>query len=334
MNPETVLDAWSELATPSDVWYFEASEASTDSQIWYACDQSGDYHLLILVPDGAELPTHTTKGLAASVRRHRIPGWGDGDCIDLSCNEDTTLNVFATVVCEIIKQLDGAQPEDRSAIVAEILERWRWFWGVESAGLSDREALGLFGELWFLDQWVGVTRESVLAWGGDDQSRHDFQWPEHSVEVKTTARRGDGAIVHTVQHLDQLAAPETGILYLFSLRVARDRLAANTLALLASRCSDQLQHAVEVRDVFLRKLSQRGYSPADTTLRTTTYRIVDEELYGVSGEFPRLEAGSFVGGLPNGVTEVSYKIDLSVCEPWRRSRESLTWLDRSTDPAS
>lgn len=335
MNPETLLELWSRLPIPNDLWHLEAAETSPDSLIWYARDQIGDYHLLILVPDGSETSTYTTKGLTVSVRRHRIPKWGDAQCLDLLCTEDTTLNVFATVVCEIVKELENALQEDRTVVVAETLARWRWFWGVEPVSLSEREALGLFGELWFLDQWVGATRENVLAWGGDDQTRHDFQWRERSVEVKATARRGEGAIVHTVQHLDQLAAPETGRLYLFSLRVARDRLATNTLALLASRCSDQLRDAVEVRDLFLRKLSQRGYSPADASLRTTAYRIIDEQIYEVTDEFPRLEAESFVGGLPTGVTDVSYKIDMSVCEPWRRNRELLSWLGRSTSyPAS
>ena len=335
MNPETLLNLWSRLATPDDLRHLEAAETSSDSLIWYARDQLGDYHLLILVPDGSEAQIYTTKGLTASVKRHRVPRWGDADCLDLLCTEDSTLSVFATVACEIIKELVSALPEDRIAVVTETLARWRWFWDIETAGLSEREALGLFGELWFLDQWVGATRDNLLAWGGDGQTRHDFQWPERSVEVKTTARRGDGAIVHTVQHLDQLAAPETGKLYLFSLRVARDRLASNTLALLASRCSDQLRDAVEVRDLFLRKLSQRGYNPADPFLSTTAYRIVDEDVYEVTGEFPRLDPESFAGGLPTGVIDVNYRIDMSVCGPWRRDRELLSWLSRSTaDPAS
>ena len=335
MSPETLLDLWSRLPVPADMRQLEASETSIGSRIWYARDKFGEYHLLILVPDGTQAPVHTSKGLTTHVGRHRIPEYGDAECIDLLCTDDTTLNVFATVACEIARDLAEAVLERRSGIVADILARWRWFWGVETAALSEQQALGLFGELWFLDQWVGATGENVIAWGGDDQTRHDFQWPERSVEVKATARRGDGAIVHTVQHLDQLSAPEAGRLYLFSLRVARDRLATNTLALLASRCSDQLRKAVEVRDLFFRKLSQRGYSPADDSLRNTAYRIVDEQIYEVTGEFPRLEAESFVGGIPIGVTDVNYKIDLTACEPWRRDRELLSWLDRSPpDPAS
>ena len=334
MNPETLQNLWSQLSVPVDARYLEAIETSPGSRVWYACDRSGHYHLLVLVPDGCECSPYTSKGLAVDLVRHRIPRRGDVVCVDLLCTEIATLNVFSTVVCEVVRELEGVSLVERTRVVSETLARWRWFWGVESANLSDIEALGLFGELWFLDQWVGVSRENVLAWGGDEQTRHDFQWQDGSVEVKTTARRGDGAVIHTVQHLDQMAPPESGTLYLFSLRVARDQLATNSLVFLASRCADQLRHDIEAQDLFLQTLSKRGYSPVDVSLRTTAYRIIDEEMYEVSGDFPRLQSESFVGGLPTGVIDVNYKIDMSACGPWRRNREQLSWLGLATaDPA-
>lgn len=326
MNPQSLLKAWSRLATPVAAEQLEASETSAGSMVWYACDRAGDYHLLVRVPEGTVEPESTTKGLTVKVSRHRIPGWGDTDCIDLVCAEESTLNVFAAVASELIADLNGCVFEQRAAVVTATLARWRWFWDVETNGLSEEEALGLFGELWFLDQWMGVTPQNIAAWGGGDSTRHDFQWPNQSVEVKATARRGDGATIHTVQHLDQLADPESGMLYLFSLRTVRDRLASNTLASLVSRCSDQLRDAADIRDSFLRMVSRRGFSPVDISAKTIGYRTIDEQIYEVTGEFPRLSAASFAGGIPSGVVDITYKIDLSACEPWRRDRDALQWL--------
>ena len=326
MNPQTLLESWANLSKPDSLEHLEASETARDSRIWLARDHTDLCHLLIQVPNGVEAPESVTKGLAVTVARHRIPERAETDCIDLVCLDDATLNVFAAVAAELVVELGGASLARWPGIVAETLARWRWFWDVATEALSEREALGLFAELWFLDQWAGVTPENVTAWGGDDNTRHDFQWLGRSVEVKATARRGDGGAIHTIQHLDQLADPEVGTLYLFSLRVVRDRLAANTLAAIVSRCSEQLRGSAPARGAFLRMVSRRGYTPADRSLREASYRIVAEGIYEVTGNFPRLTAESFPNGMPAGITDVSYKIDMSASEPWRRDREALGWL--------
>ena len=87
--------------------------------------------------------------------------------------------------------------------------------------------VGLFGELWFLVQWAGPSAGSVQAWEASDGARHDFQWPQYSVEVKATSR--SGPIVHSIQISNSWRTLRTGDLYLYSLRVARDALAANTV---------------------------------------------------------------------------------------------------------
>ena len=326
MSSQALLDSWSSLPTPTSAEWLESSETAPDSLAWLARDSTDRCHLLLQVPDSAEVPEAATKGLGVSVTRHRIPELGETNCIDLACLDDATLKVFAAVAAEMLADLVGVPLEGRSGVVAGTLARWRWFWDVELDGLSERDALGLFGELWFLDQWVGVTPQNVTAWGGSDSARHDFQWPEFSVEVKTTGRRGTGAIVHTVQHLEQLADPEMGTLYLFSLRVTRDRLASNTLATLVSRCSDQLSDAPDIRDSFLRMVSMRGYSPADGSLGAVAYRIIDERIYEVGEGFPRLTPDSFPDGLPAAIVDVSYRIDMSACEPWRRDRDLLEFF--------
>ena len=209
--------------------------------------------------------------------------------------------------------------------INETLARWRWFWGIPPDRLSERDALGLFAELWFLDQWVGVSAENVEAWTRSDSARHDFQWPENSVEVKATARRGDGAVMHNIEHLDQLADPESGTLYLFSLRVVRDRLAANTLPGLVDRCFDQVRGDIASRDSFLRKVSLRGYSPTHRRLHSSPYRILEERLYEVTGSFPRLTVESFTDGLPAGIGDVSYKLDMAACGAFLRATGAEQW---------
>jgi hypothetical protein len=188
--------------------------------------------------------------------------------------------------------------------------------------------LGLFGELWFLHRWAGVTAESLGAWTASAGSRHDYQWSQWSVEVKTATRRADGAVLHRIQHLDQLADPEQGRLFLFSLRVVEDQLAHNTLPNLVERITDALRVDTVATAEFARRLGQRGYSPAHRRHYDTPWRILGEQLYSVSTGFPRLIDESFVGGLPDGVSDVSYRIDMAVCQPWLVATTPTEWPPR------
>lgn len=325
MTDDDLLSTWTQLPTPDTAGRLEATEAGDHSGVWVAVDHASVRHLLVLVPDGTQAPSVTTKGLTVTTSRHRIAGLADADYLDLTCLDEGTVDTFATVAAEIVQNVTDVAPGERSAAVAEVLAKWRWFWGVTADRLSEQDALGLFAELWFLDQWAGVSTDSIDAWTGSDHARHDFQWPAHSVEVKATGRRADGAVVHTIQHLDQLADPETGVLYLFSLRVVRDRLAANTLPGLVDWCSAQLRGASASRESFLRKVSVRGYSPTHRRLHASPYRILEEALYEVTAGFPRLTVTSFVDGLPTGVADVAYKLDMAACHPWLRAERPSGW---------
>jgi hypothetical protein len=214
-----------------------------------------------------------------------------------------------------------------SAVVAA-LDRWQWFWGVEADRLSEQDALGLFAELWFLHRWEGGGGAAVDAWTASAGSRHDFQWTARSVEVKATGRRADGAVVHRIQHLDQLADPEQGTLFLFSVRVVRDELARNTLPDLVDRVTDGLRGDGPAKELFARKLGERGYSPAFRRLHETPYRILGEHMYSVRPGFPRLTLDSFASGLPEGIGDVSYVLDMAACGEWLVATRPEEWGTR------
>lgn len=325
MIADELLAAWDMLPTSDAAGTLEATEATEGLGVWLAVDHTAARHVLIEIADGTDAPSVETKGMSMTVARHRVRSRESADYLDITCLDDAALDTFAVVAADLCNELEVASQDRRVSTVAETLSRWRWFWNVGGDSLSEQDALGLFAELWFLDQWVGVSSQSVDAWTGADGARHDFQWPDLSIEVKATSRRADGAVVHTIQHLDQLADPETGTLYLFSLRVVRDRLAGNTLPGQVERCSAQLRGLGADRDAFLRKVSARGYSPANHRLHSIAYRILEEHLYEVGAGFPRLTAESFTGGLPAGIGDVSYRLQMAACEPWLRSSSAAEW---------
>lgn len=328
MNPEQLDTAWQSLATPDSAQQLAAiSIAGNDA--WVAIDHEGMRHLLLLVPDGTEAPATVTRGLRVTVARHQVQGGDPADYLDLVCLSDDLGPTFTAVAADIGDEAATATAEDRVAAVVSALGRWQWFWGVETDRLSEQNALGLFAELWFLYRWEGGGSGAVEAWTASTGSRHDFQWTERSVEVKATGRRADGAVLHRIQHLDQLADPEEGELFLFSLRVIRDELARNTLPTIVDRITEGLRGNLPAKDDFARKLGERGYSPAFRRHHGTPYRILGEHMYRVGPDFPRLTTASFVGGMQPGIADVSYLIDMATCDPWLVTTGPDAWKPTS-----
>ncbi len=195
-----------------------------------------------------------------------------------------------------------------------VLAKWRRFWGVLPLQiLSREEQLGLFAELWFLSVWM-VPRagpaEAVNRWRGPFASRHDFEWPGRSVEVKaTTSTRGR---IHRIHRLDQLVPPEPGELLFFGLALREEAGATNTLPLVIATCRSQLEADADSMSGFERALARVGYSPAhDEEYAKLRLRIVEEGLFSVRDDFPRLTVMQLAAGVPPGVERVEYEINLS-----------------------
>jgi hypothetical protein len=323
VTPEEFQSRWRDLPVPTSATQLEASEVAAGSGVWVARDHSDRQHLLVQIPEGVILDITGTHGLGVSVARHRIPYHADEAYLDLVCLDPAVAATFAAVAADIAEEAVQADPDARRSRVITALSEWRWFWGVDPAQLSAADAIGLFGELWFLVRWAGVSADSVQAWDASNGARHDFQWPERSVEVKATSR--GGPMVHTIQHLAQLDDAESGDLYLYSLRVARDALAANTLNSLVEVVTTALSGQSEARADLLSKLGQRGYTPAGRDQSAVPYRVVEEDLYKITEEFPRLTRTSFTDGLPNGITRVSYQLDMNACIDWRVAVDPSAW---------
>lgn len=323
MTPAEYLTIFESLSTPTTNHDLEAHEVAGGSGVWVARDNSDHHHLLVKVGDYNDLDLEETHGLQVKIGRHRIAGRNDAPYIDLVCLDAGAVATFAAVASDIAAATVPTDLADRPAAVVGAVRSWRWFWGVDPSHMSTRDAVGLFGELWFLNRWAGISASSVEAWVGSHGSRHDFQWPTSSVEIKTKA--SGGAMVHAIENLEQLEDPETGDLYLYSLRISRDLLAANSVNSLATATIRRLQSQPHASAAVLEKLASRGYTPADRGASAVTYRVLEEALFQVADDFPRLTRSSFPGGLPHGVTTVAYQLDMNACGAWLLDADATSW---------
>ncbi len=288
------------------------------SPIYIVIDSARTRQLLVSIREGEEpLRSSATRGLEVSTEELRIGGAPARSYMRLVCASPSHHATFVAL-CEAIITGVLCDPENQRTAVVRCLERWRSFWAADQSGLTREQALGLFGELWFLYRWCDpLSLSAVAGWQGPTGARHDFQWPAASVECKTSASATAGAAVHVIANLDQLADAETGQLCFFSLHVAEDTLAANSLPVLVERISAALAPEAEGLSLFLERLAGAGYNPADSGRYTRSFRVLTEELYRVDDSFPRLTRRMLQTLLPDGIGDISYTLAMSVCGPWR-----------------
>lgn len=321
---EHLEDIWSSLAVPT------AHEGISGRRprglphcqgAYLAVDGEERRHLLVLVPDGTDPMTQRdTRGLQVSTERFQVGSNPEALYIDLACTDSLQNPTFTAVVQDLLRALSKSSGLARDAVVGA-LSRWRAFWSSRSARLSREEALGLFGELWFLRRWVApMNAESLSAWQATPRARHDFQWPQASVEVKTGATRSSEGPVHRISGLEQLDDPVEGQLYLFSLQVTDDALAANTLPALVGGLVEELSGNDEAITLLNEKLAGYGYSPSDAQAYQRPLRVIGERLYRVTEAFPRLTSRTFQPGLPEGIGDVTYTLATAACGRWLVAR--------------
>ncbi len=232
--------------------------------------------------------------------------------IVIECAEPTGHAWFDLLGADLAGMLASQAP---APAVTRTLAKWRRFWGQPPSELLKREEqIGLFAELWFLWRWllpaVGPLA-SANRWRGPFGARRDFEWMGGAVEVKgcTMVR----APVFRIHGLDQLDPPGgNGALWFFALRLREDGGGDHTLPGIVRACEDGLADDPEASGLFETALTTVGYSPLhEADYAGTRWRVVDERLYPVGEGFPRLGSEDFPYGLPTGVSELSYALDLS-----------------------
>ena len=321
MTLEEMETAWSSLETPpfpEGVSGKRAPGMPLERAAYLAVDGRGRRHLLILVPDNTTpFVQRETRGLEVTTARFQVGSNPEALYVDLVCIDHAQNPTFSAVSQDMLRTLASPHGLLRDDIISA-LARWRAFWSTRADGMSKEDALGLFGELWFMRRWLSpVSAEIVGRWQATENARHDFQWAEVSIEVKATASRSPGGPTHSISSLDQLDNPEQGQLFLFSLQVSEDALAVNSLHSLVEGLVIELHHDFQALANLNDKLASRGYSPADRTAPARKFRVLAERLYRVDEGFPRITRETFQPvGLPSGVVDVGYTIDLAACQQW------------------
>ena len=279
-----------------------------------AVDALGRRHLIVrLEPSEPAMEDSRSRGLEIATRSMSPVDGEDGRYLDIICLDVSGHEVFDALGGEFAAVLTAGVEAPASA-ARRLVAKWRRFWQAPNEeGLTREEQIGLFAELWFLAYWLipalGVGK-AVGAWRGPHRARHDFELGSASIEVKATASRSFRR--HDIHGIEQLIPPDDGRLFLFSMRVAEERGGANSLAAVVGKvrelaAPDDVTTTTLETALVAAKVTEKLLE--NDPLRI---RVIDERLYRVDDDFPRLVPSVFmIGALPAGTGDVVYSIELS-----------------------
>jgi hypothetical protein len=322
-------DIWSLLDTEirtGDRLVARPAYGDTAAELLLAVDAKGHGHILVPLATAADPPLNDQRSRGLSVRTLELDVHGRIDrrrYIDVMTVDAPGREALDLIARDLHDRL-AVPGVERAETVAAVIGVWRRFWSAPpESGLTLEQEIGLFAELWFLRFWLiprAGAAEAIRRWRGPFGSRHDFEWPGRSVEVKaTTSSRG---LVHRINGLDQLQEPENGFLLLFSLRVRAEGGAGNTLPVLVKSCSEAIAPAADVFNAFETTLAASGYSPATVAGRDDLrLRVIEEHLYNVRDDFPRMTSATL--HQIRGVERIDYDINLAGFEHLRIALDAV-----------
>lgn len=280
-------------------------------------------HILVQTQPGASVDYPTLKHIGIRDRELLIEGKLTS-CVDLSCTEPEFLEVFDQFAAAVaVRIADSTGP--KQVALADVLESWRQFFKQATHRVTITDAIGLFGELLLLRELTSVSAPAALAaWMGPLGGRHDFRHGSNAVEVKSTkAHTAKRVQIHGV---DQLEVPEQGSLDVLLVRleeVSGGKESVTRLIELVVRAGIDrvsLYERLEANSVSIVSLPLYG---------EFAFEIRDIELFHVVDGFPRITSESFSAGVPGGVDDLNYSVDLATVEPAETGRSALASAVRS-----
>lgn len=232
-------------------------------------------------------------------------------------------DIFSVLSEDLISSI--ALETNQKLLVKKILNRFeKWkslFTKIILQGLSPEEQRGLFGELYFLRNFLRFNNnlQFVLnTWVGPEMEVRDFQMNNWALEVKTTHGNNHQKVqISSERQLDNTLYDK---LFLYHISLEKVQESGETLNQIVDSINDILVSDSIALNRFKSKLYEAGYFDQHIELYDTTgYFIRHDSFYKIEGNFPRIKENE----IRSGVGDVKYSIILSQCEEYGLSDISV-----------
>lgn len=221
-------------------------------------------------------------------------------------------DLFALMGADLVTEAGRADPIEPAVVrVMRRIALWRRFLQRRGGILSDEEVRGLFGELHVLSLTAAAdgVDAALAAWQGPARELHDFRFPDGLLEVKSW-RIESGARVY-ISSPSQIVVDPQGPMRLAAVQISAGGQAGRTLPetvaqIKAGMTTLQTQKLDEL-------LADYGYHEMQAGEYRDRMTVAGMDLYEVREGFPHID----IRGIPGGVADLKYSIELGALEPFR-----------------
>jgi hypothetical protein len=219
--------------------------------------------------------------------------------------------LFASMSCDVVGALDDAVAEgsDEDRLLRIFIGRvgaWQEFMRKGNQAMSPEAEIGLIGELIMLRAILEAGVPLVFAlesWVGPLNGIQDFQLSTGAIEVKATL--SSVGFPARIGSLDQLDDSVRQPLFVAGVRLRQAEGGLN-LPDFIQALHEAVKVDAEARRLLTERLLAAGYIDSHFDRYARRFKPADMRLLEVTGQFPRMTAGT----VPPGITKAVYDINL------------------------
>lgn len=250
----------------------------------------------------------------------------------VALKENRFADVFAALAEDLVRRVTeaGDAAAQTRAFLGQ-LARWQKFLSASLDGLSEQSQRGLWGELYFLREYLLPTigTGAVQGWKGGDRAHQDFQFDGYAFEVKTTLAKQPQVVRITNER--QLDASTWKALFLNVVALDRRESNGETLPEMVAMVRLMLAADPAAIEQFEDEILAVGYHDAHATRYAGHgYSVRAVGFFKVGPKFPCLVEAD----MPAGVGDANYALSVAACEPYRAQHAEIESILANIDPTN
>lgn len=312
---------WDEIGTPSKDYNVRLAAHTGKIPVYWGKDIDG--HCLLLIElDGDHGSQFRKDNFQVNGIRldFRVSDEGQQRLV-LTLEKHIDQDIFSSLCKTLINTLSPVvDPAIALSVAMTHIKRWKAFLAAKIKRLlSPDEIRGLFGELLFLRTLYLEHLPEKMAmdsWCGIQGLHQDFIFGNNSVEIKTLSGRENNSVrISSENQLESLS--DNLFLIIYRINEIPDSESSLSLNELVQLIESELTDA-DVIESFSENLSGFGYIPVPEYDKPKLL-MVSSQTYRVTEGFPCLVRTQ----LPEGITRVSYEIELEKIIPFIVDQEQI-----------